>query len=269
MRACALCGGGAFAPLFEKNGYRYARCRGCRTVRADLPEAPAAFYDALYGKGALDREVAKAFAPRKQAAYGRLLESFRLRPGRLLDVGCSVGGFLDAARRSGWSVSGLETSSIPAREALRRGLSVAVGGADALPFRDATFDLVRMNAVLEHLLDPVAALREAFRVLRPGGFLQALTLSADSWSFRLLGPRWRYLGVDGHVHVFSRAALLDAARRAGLEILGVRTAGVRLAGRSAAWLRPLENLAGLPARASGAGHRIDLRARRSAPAAGR
>ncbi len=269
MRACALCGGGEFAPLFEKNGYRYARCRGCRTVRADLPEAPAPFYDALYEAGALDREVAKAFAPRKQSKYGRLLGSFRLRPGRLLDVGCSVGGFLEAARKTGWSVAGLETSSVPAREARRRGLPVAVGGADLLPFRDAAFDLVRMNAVLEHLLDPSAALREATRVLRPGGLLQALTLSADSWTLRLLGPRWRYLGVDGHVHVFSRAALLDAARRAGLEILGVRTAGVRLAERSAGWLRPLENLADLPARASGAGHRIEIRARRPGPAAGR
>ncbi len=238
-------------------------------MRADLPEAPAAFYDALYERGALDREIAKAYAPRKQARYRRLLESFRLRPGRLLDVGCSVGGFLDAARRSGWSVAGLETSSIPAREARRRGLPVAVGWADHLPFRDGAFDLVRMNAVLEHLLDPAAALREAARVLRPGGLLQALTLSADSWSFRLLGPRWRYVGVDGHVHLFSREALLEAVQRAGLEILGVRTAGVRLAERSAGWLRPLENLADLPARASGAGHRIEIRARRPGPAAGR
>jgi SAM-dependent methyltransferase len=263
LTTCALCGGGAFAPLFEKNGYRYERCSGCRTVRADLPAAPSAFYDALFEAGVRDREVAKAFAPRKQARYGKILRSFGRPAGRLLDVGCSVGGFLQAARRSAWPVAGLETSSIAAREARRRGLPVAVGDAGALPFRDAAFDLVRLNAVLEHLLDPAAALREAFRVLRPGGLLQALTLSADSWSFRLLGPRWRYLGVDGHVHVFSRAALLRAIREAGFEVLAVGTAGVRLAGRSPWWVRFLENACDGPGRLAGAGHRIEIRARRA------
>jgi SAM-dependent methyltransferase len=135
-----------------------------------------------------------------------------------------------------------------------------VGEAALLPFSSARFDVVRMNAVLEHLLDPRAALAEAARLLREGGLLEALTLSADSWSFRLLGRRWRYVGVGGHVHLFSRAAFLRAVREAGLEVVSVRTAGVRLAAKTPRWLRVFETLAGGPARVLGAGHRIEVRA---------
>ncbi|WP_432499043.1 methyltransferase domain-containing protein [Kineococcus auxinigenes] len=102
----------------------------------------------------------------------------RLRPGlSLLDVGCGVGTLTAdlAAHLAPGRVVGVDASAdvlAAAREAAdARGVVVelAVADAGALPFADGEFDVVHAHQVLQHLPDPVAALREMRRVCRPGG----------------------------------------------------------------------------------------------------
>ncbi len=106
-----------------------------------------------------------------------------LTPGqRLLDVGCGPGTLtLDLGERVG-SVTALERTpealDLCRAEAERRGfpsaevaVEFAVGNAHALPFADDSFDVVHAHQVLQHVADPVAALREMRRVTRPGGIV--------------------------------------------------------------------------------------------------
>lgn len=89
---------------------------------------------------------------------------------RMLDVGCGTGGTTAFLGR-GHRVTGCELDAQAAAFTRGRGLDVARGSVEALPFRDASFDLVTCLDVLEHHRDDLAVARETLRVLRPGGLL--------------------------------------------------------------------------------------------------
>jgi SAM-dependent methyltransferase len=118
----------------------------------------------------------------------------RLRPGmRLLDVGCGPGTItMDLADLVGptGQVTALERSDealdLARGEASRRGttnVEFAVGNVQALDLEDASFDVVHAHQVLQHVDDPVAALRQMKRVCRPGGVVAAREsdYSAFTW----------------------------------------------------------------------------------------
>jgi SAM-dependent methyltransferase len=134
--------------------------------------------------------------------------------GRALDVGCAGGGNTAVLRDLGWSVSGLEYSAAGAEIAASRGLDVVRGDATALPFADATFDLVMSTDVWEHIEDDAAVARETARVLRPGGrALVAVPCSMKLWS-----------GHDvalGHHRRYERDDLTAVITGAGLEVVDI------------------------------------------------
>ncbi len=91
--------------------------------------------------------------------------------GPLLDVGCSLGYTLLAARELGLEASGADLSDVAVARCRELGFDTRLAGMEALPWPDAAFSLVTMKHVLEHTATPRVALREVRRVLAPGGGL--------------------------------------------------------------------------------------------------
>lgn len=89
---------------------------------------------------------------------------------RVLEVGCGAGHVLerfDGTTRTGIDLSAGMISRI--RRRLGKAVRLARGSGDALPFGDATFDIVLCTEVLEHVPDPGAVVTELVRVAGPGG----------------------------------------------------------------------------------------------------
>lgn len=148
----------------------------------------------------------------------------RASTGKLLDVGCGSGEFLAKMRSLDWDVTGVETDP-QAAKAARDGydIPVLVGTLEAAGFDDATFDVVTLSHVVEHVHDVIALLVECRRVLRPGGKLVILTPNVGGLGHKVLGTEWRGLEPPRHLHLFSVRTLVKCAERAGLEIQSARS----------------------------------------------
>jgi SAM-dependent methyltransferase len=160
--------------------------------------------------------------------------------GRLLEIGCSTGFFLNAARLY-FDVVGVEPSAWArnfAEEKLK--LRVAAATLDQAKFPDASFDAAAMIDVIEHLADPAAALRETARVLSKGGVLYLVTPDIDSLSAKILRGRWWGLR-PAHVYYFSRRTMTELLERCGFEVVAAKSYG-----RIFTWGYWLTRLSGYP-----------------------
>jgi len=116
---------------------------------------------------------------RHEIAYGSELAAIRNflpKQGKGLEIGVGTGRF---AAPLGIKV-GVEPARAMAEMARKRGITVYEAYAEALPFQDAVFDFILMVTVLCFLKDPVAALEEATRVLKPQGRLLIGIIDRDS-----------------------------------------------------------------------------------------
>jgi 2-polyprenyl-6-hydroxyphenyl methylase/3-demethylubiquinone-9 3-methyltransferase len=153
----------------------------------------------------------------------------------VLDIGCG-GGFLSNHLASlGHRVTGLDASAealgVAAHHDLSRNVTYVEGDALALPFADATFDVVCAMDFLEHVEDPARAVAEAARVLRPSGvfFFHTFNRNWLAWLVVIRGVEWFVKNTprDMHVlHLFVKPAELreacTASKMTVVEMVGVR-----------------------------------------------
>ena len=88
---------------------------------------------------------------------------------RILDVGCGIGTYMKKFREFSNFVHGVDVDPDRVAEAARVVPNVQEAAAESLPYPDASFDVVFLNEVIEHVTDDRQALAEAVRVTAPGG----------------------------------------------------------------------------------------------------
>ncbi|MBN2679705.1 class I SAM-dependent methyltransferase [Acidithiobacillus montserratensis] len=137
------------------------------------------------------------------------------KPGVLADIGCGNGQFLGTAMQLGWDAWGVDLDPIAVETARKTGATVIQGGFPDTGLPSAYFDIVTLSHVIEHVHDPLAALKEAFRVLKPGGHIWLATPNMESFGHARFGANWRGLEPPRHLVLFNSNNLKKALDGAG------------------------------------------------------
>jgi 2-polyprenyl-6-hydroxyphenyl methylase/3-demethylubiquinone-9 3-methyltransferase len=146
---------------------------------------------------------------------------------RVLDLGCGAGFLSGYLAGCGLSVTGVDRSAeslaVASARDLTRTARYVQGEVTRLPFEDASFDAVCAMDLLEHVEDPALVIREASRVLAPGGlfFFHTFNRNLLSWLLVIQAVRWLVRNTPPNLHVLhlfiKPAELRSYCDRAGLE----------------------------------------------------
>jgi len=218
---CNLCGSDDHAPWATVQGVRVVRCRECGLVFTNPRLCVSALHDSYeedYGEQHEDPVLLAQRRRMYELERGEILR--HVSGGRFLDVGCGTGEFISLLRDD-FEVYGAEVSQRYLQIARERYAlpHLVAGELTTAGFDGDFFDVIQMRGVLQHLPDPLAQLREACRVMKPGGLLViSATPNIASPAARVFGPYFRLLAPDQMVYDFSPRTLRRLLEKAGYRV---------------------------------------------------
>lgn len=194
--------------------YRIVKCNKCGLIFTNPMPALGEHYT-----NTVDDVYVESTPQRRKTSKHAVKVLARHKPsGRLLDIGCNTGVFLDAAAER-YEVEGIELSEWSADMASERH-KVHRRPIGELHL-EQQFDVITMWAVIEHIEDPRAELQCVYDALAPGGIAAFYTGDIDSVLARIMGKRWWFF-IGMHLFFFSRRTLTLLLEEVGFEFLEYR-----------------------------------------------
>ena len=194
-------------------------CVECGLLKAVAPIEPEeilANYAEVVDPAYLDEEVSRR---ELNAWFVAAIAGHPVRGRRLLEVGANVGLFLSVAGAHGWEARGLEPSAWAVAEGRKRfGVDLRQGTIETLDEAPGSVDVVAMFDVLEHLSDPLTALKTLRPLLDEEGLLVLSTVNTAGLHGRIRKGSWPWF-IRSHLFYFTPDTLGDMLHRAGFEMV--------------------------------------------------
>lgn len=215
---CGLCGNRKAIDFLTVGPHRLVRCKACSLI-----------YTVNFGYEAISYVEDDYFIQKNQYVsrwdeFCNIFESLLdkiirfKKGGRLLDVGAGVGTLMYVASQKGFKVEGVEVSTWASTFAKEeKGLNVVAGTLEDAQLETASFDVVVVNHVLEHVNNPLAMLAEIRRILKKDGLLVIGVPNIGSIMARLRGDRWASLRPKEHIWHFTPTTLKRLTSQAGFD----------------------------------------------------
>lgn len=216
---CNICAADAGQELYVTRGFRVVRCPNCQLVymnpRLVIEKQNKVYTDGDYSAGYIHKKESKQ---RRAKKILRGILRYK-KGGRFLDIGCSAGFILEAARNKGFDPYGVEISPIGykfAREELK--LNVFAGFLEDARYPDSFFDVITIYHVIEHVPDPSAVFREIRRIIKPDGLLEIWTPNVGHRDVRRFGGEWKNF-IPDHFYYFDIQSLGKMLEKEGMHVV--------------------------------------------------
>jgi len=217
QRPCQLCGRPQLQRWEVHPGSVLWKCEPCELFQYGPKPRPTSYRKSYHAGYRRDRKkkVASALV---RLSYIRDLVRPTSGKLRSLDVGCSIGASVEAAKQLGWHSTGVDVSNEAIDYCNSVGLKCYAVHSDHLPFQPQTFDVVTAWHVIEHVVDVRQTLQDWGRVLKKDGVIVLATPDASSPKVRRLGKAYPKFWAPEHVYTFTPANLAQFAIQAGYQV---------------------------------------------------
>lgn len=246
---CAVCGSNSYriintcqiteedADILERS-LDIVKCSGCDLLFVNpQPKLSQEHLQKLYGREYFNKGYMKFYYTNSQAHSFQSNEAFIYRldfiekykkTGRILDIGCASGSFLNLAKQKGWDVSGVELSDYAAKFAIEKyNLNIFRGSFEESKFPDNYFQVVCASDIIEHLNNPHDFLAKIYQVLSNDGLLYLAFPNANSFYYKLFGflahyNHRNYFLLPYHLCHFSPSSIRLLLKKTGFSVLKLR-----------------------------------------------
>ncbi len=218
---CKCCSGKDFIYLFSGKDrlhglpgeFKVEECKHCgviathpqlssKEIEKYYPENYISYPSAIEDERSWFRRIDRKIGVEKRCK-SVIMQSGK-KSGKILDIGCATGIFLNGMKQHGWDCYGVEPSDFASRYAMDRfGLNVYNGYLNDGLFEDNFFDIITLWDVFEHLPEPIETIQTISKMLKPGGLLVITTPNANSWERKIFGRYWSGWDVPRHYHIFT------------------------------------------------------------------
>jgi len=231
-KECNLCGSNNSEFLFTKNFYPIVRCRECSLTYAN-PDGNVYLQD-YYNEGFFKGEKEKFgyvdyYKEREYNIYNfneywKKIKQYIDR-GRVLDVGCATGLFLECAGKN-WQCYGLDVSEYASSIAKDKiGATIETYQLLEAPWQNDFFDLITMWDVLDHLSNPIEHLFKCYQLLNKKGLLILNVGDISALFAKIFGQKWYILIPPTHLYFFNARTIKAMLNKAGFDVFKIERCG--------------------------------------------
>jgi len=213
-----------------KYGFPHLICEKCGMMYVS-PILAEQELEAFYHNSKVYDDLIKVMLKKSQRNFDRakfengirLLSKKLGRKGRLLDIGCLAGHFIEIAQKEGWDCAGIELNKKALKICRKNGLKVIDKKLDKSIFPKSSFEAVTLWDVLEHITRPKELLQIINYILGSGGLLLILVPNSNSLAARILQKECNMFNGCQHINLFSEKPLKILLKDCGFEIIDVKT----------------------------------------------
>lgn len=241
--SCDLCGALNNITLFRARDYRFGhpeifnivRCISCGLIYLN-PRPTSGSINKLYEEDYITENrpsiVTEVDTSRWKASLVRIGRKFigsytdeiiNQSAGKILDIGSGNGYLLLSLKQKSCEVFGVETNWKSVNMCKKLGVTVFHGTLEESRYPDSFFDVVLLSQVLEHLPSPQKALKEIWRILKPGGKVFIYMPNPQGYIAMVFGKYWHGWHIPFHFYSLPGDTIRKLAEKTGFTITKIRT----------------------------------------------